>query len=80
MTDIFRIETDRTNLSWSENRESDSVDSIQSPGRLAISAPNRTRKKIRIWRSGLPPAAATSADIELGPRLYEETPYSLLLS
>ena len=76
MTDIFRIETDRTNLSWSENAETEHA----SQGRLAISPSSRTRKQIKIWRGSLPESAARNLELEVGPRLYEETPYSLLLS
>ena len=76
MTDIFRIETERTNLSWSENSETEHA----AEGRLAISPSSRTRKQIKIWRGSLPDSVAHNLELEVGPRLYEETPYSLLLS
>lgn len=80
MTDIFRIETDRTNLSWSESSQSENSDAIQTAGRLAVSPSSRTGKKIKIWRSGLPANSENNLDVEFGPRLFEETPYSLLLA
>ena len=80
MTDIFRIETDRTKLTWSEDSQSESAESTQTAGRLAISPANKTGRKIKIWRSGLPSEAAGNLDVKVGPCLYEETSYTLHLS
>jgi predicted component of viral defense system (DUF524 family) len=80
MTDIFRIETDRTNLSLSESLQSEYANPGQAAGRLAIVPSNQTARKIKIWRSGLPSEAGGKVDVEVGPCLYEETSYSLLLA
>ncbi|HET9526234.1 MAG TPA: DUF2357 domain-containing protein [Pyrinomonadaceae bacterium] len=80
MNDVFRIETDRTNLSLSEGSTPEYALSIQPAGRLAISPSTQTRNKLKIWRSGVPSEASENLAVELGPRLYEETSYSLLLS
>ena len=80
MDDVFRIETDRTHLSWNIARraEPDSA-SARPEGRLAISQLNRDIKKLEIRREGWPPEIANDVAIEVGPCLYEETAYSLLL-
>lgn len=79
MIDIFRIESGQTNLSWSDSQAED-ANRIGPTGRLAISPSNHAGKKIQIWRPGLPSSAADNFEIEVGPALYEETTYTLLLS
>ena len=74
MADLFRIETDHTDLTWSDP----SPGSTQPEGRLAIS-PKDATAKINIWRLGLPAEAANNRKVEAGPCLYEETAYNLLL-
>ena len=78
MRDIFRIETDRTHLSWSGQISSE-AHSNEVGGRLAISLFTRGGKNIKVWRAGIPEEAANNLNVEVGPRLYEETPYNLLL-
>jgi hypothetical protein len=75
---LFRIETDQSRLTWSDRSPSESsAESRLAEGRLAItSLPGKT---IKIWRQGLPVEAANNPEVELGPCLYEETPYDLLL-
>jgi predicted component of viral defense system (DUF524 family) len=80
VVDIFRIETEQTYLTWSSPRRSDSdVDSIQLAGRLAISPSNNVNLNIKVWRQGLPSEAANNVEVKVGPCLYEETFYSLLI-
>lgn len=79
MADIFRIETDRTHLSWSGRLPSES-EAKQPAGRLAISLSTQASTNIKIWRPGLPEEVVSNTAIEIGPRLYEETNYNLLLS
>lgn len=78
MPDIFRIETDQTHLSWRGRLRSDS-DLIQPAGRLAISLFTEASRNVTIWRAGVPEEAASNIEIQIGPRLYEETSYDLLL-
>ena len=78
MIDIFRIDTAQTSLSWSDSH-AESANRIGPTGRLVIS-PSNQQKKIKIWRSGLPGSAADNPGIEVGPPLYDETTYTLLLS
>lgn len=79
MIEIFRIETGKTNLSWSDS-QAENANRIGPTGRLAISPSNREDKKIRICRSGLPGSATDNLEVETGPPLYDETTYTLLLS
>lgn len=82
VADIFRIETDQTRLSWSlsDGSPSDSDADLTHPdGRLAVSPLHRARKNIKIWRSGLSGETGNNPGVEIGPRLYEETSYNLLL-
>src|SRR5688572_5888195 len=80
MTDVFRIETDQTRLSWSDRSPSASTaETGPVEGRLAISLSSQRRTALKIWRHGLPTEAANNPEVELGPRLYEERSYDLLL-
>jgi uncharacterized protein len=75
---LFRIETNQTSLTWSDRSPSESTaEPKPAEGRLAITS--LPGKKIRIWRQGLPAEAANNPEVELGPYLYEETFYDLLL-
>lgn len=76
MAEIFRIETDQTRLSWSDRSGSDTK---PAEGRLAISLSSHPGKTIKIWRHGLPTEAADNPEVEVGPPLFEETFYDLLL-
>src|SRR5262245_26870761 len=79
MPEIFRIETDQVHLSWSGRSPSELDAHSTSPqGRLAISVINRATD-IKVWRQGLPSEVSNDLAIEVGPRLYEETFYDLLL-
>lgn len=82
MADIFRIETDKTALSWSGKIYPDRASDVMSfPGRLLIT-PHRhdTAPNIKTWRTGLPPELSSAAGVQIGPRLYEETSYTLFLN
>jgi predicted component of viral defense system (DUF524 family) len=80
VADLFRIETDRTHLSWSVGARSKlELQSIQPQGRLAVSLTNQEARIIEIWRAGLPDEVANNRDVQVGPCLYEETFYNLLL-
>src|SRR5688572_20518865 len=75
VADIFRIETEQSHLSWTGKLP----DSAQPEGRLAISFPGHAATHVRIERYGVPTEVATDLEIEVGPRLSEETAYKLLL-
>lgn len=77
--DIFRIETSQTHLCWSGRLRSES-DAKHPGGRLAISLSTPASAEIKIWRPGLPEEVANDTAVQIGPRLYEETIYNLLLS
>ncbi|HEY2961662.1 MAG TPA: DUF2357 domain-containing protein [Pyrinomonadaceae bacterium] len=55
------------------------MNSAQPEGRLAISFSNRAQQDIQIWRQGVADEVASDLRVEIGPRLYEETAYSLLV-
>lgn len=74
MAELFHIETDQTRLTWSNRSASETL----AEGRLAIS-PSNSRKNIKVWRQGLPAEAGNNLEVEVGPLLYEETSYDLLL-
>lgn len=76
MAELFRIETDQTRLTWSDRSTSETT---PLQGRLAIFPSSQRRRNIRIWRQGLPAAAANNLDVQVGPCLYEETFYDVLL-
>lgn len=80
MAELFYIETDQTRLSWSDRSAPESTAETTPPeGRLAIFLPAQPRKHIQIRRRGLPAEAANNPDVEVGPRLFEETSYDALL-
>ena len=68
MPDLFRIETDQTELTWSEKRS----ESVPLAGRLEISRLNTAGKNIQVWRYGLPDDTANNLEVTVGPCLYEE--------
>jgi hypothetical protein len=81
--DLFRIETDRVLLVWAATRDAEPAwlsPSPPPPGRLAVRArrPGLAWGE-QGWRAGVPDAAARSADATEGPRLFEQTGYSLYL-
>jgi len=76
MPDLFRIETDQTDLTWSVKAP---PESITLAGRLDISWLNRAGTNIRIWRHGLPDDTANNLEVKIGPCLQEEKRYDLLL-
>ena len=79
-TDLFRIETDKIQLSLRLPKELGSeTDLVRPEGRLAILSVNRGVKHLKIHRSNLPPEIANDLQIQVGPRLYEETQYKVLL-
>ncbi|HEV2148456.1 MAG TPA: DUF2357 domain-containing protein, partial [Longimicrobiaceae bacterium] len=82
-TDLFRIETDRVLLVWAAAGDAEPAflaPSPPPPGRLVV----RARRPgvvfgAQSWRAGVPEGAARSMDLEEGPRLFEETGYTLYL-
>lgn len=81
MSDLFRIETDRVLLVWATTRDAEPAvvsPSPPPPGRLAVRA-RRTGLAFgaQSWRAGVPDGAAHPGDGTAGPRLFEETAYSL---
>jgi len=77
---IFRIKTEQTHLSLNlASRSELDPELTRSEGRLAISLVNEATKLIEIWRPGLPVEIANNLEVQVGPRLYEETSYNLLL-
>jgi predicted component of viral defense system (DUF524 family) len=78
--DVFRIETDRTHLSWNIAQRAESDTAAPRPeGRLAISQLNPDIQKIEIHREGWPSEIANDVASEVGPCLREELPYNVLL-
>lgn len=75
MAELFHIETNQTRLTWSDRSASETK---PAEGRLAISL-SSPRNNIKIGRQGLPVEIANNLEVEVGPRLYEETSYDLLL-
>jgi uncharacterized protein len=75
VADIFRIETAQTQLSWNGTLP----DSSRPYGRLAISLSDAAATNITISRHGVPSEAARDVNVEVGPRLYEETAYNFFL-
>src|SRR5687768_5320979 len=73
---LFRIETDETELTWSDESR---PELIPPTGRLKISGLNTASKNVRVWRHGLPDDIANNLKIAVGPCLYEERRYDLLL-
>lgn len=80
MADLFRIDTDQTRLTWSDRSPSDSTaETPPAEGRLAISPATESGKKIKIWRQGMPAEAASNLGVQVGPGLFEEKFYDVLL-
>lgn len=79
MGDLFKIETEQTQLSWSRPSSETTEISELPEGRLKVSRVDRSRLNIQIWRAGVPDEVASNLEVEVGPRLYEETFYNLLL-
>jgi len=81
--DLFRVETDRVLLVWAATRDAEPAflsPSPPPPGRLVVRARRPdTVFGAQTWRAGVPGDAAHSADTVEGPRLWEETGYSLYL-
>src|ERR1051326_7682849 len=73
------METEQTQLSWS--LPSSEVTDISGPpeGRLKVTRTARSLSNIEIRREGVPDEISSNLKLEVGPRLYEETPYNLLL-
>lgn len=51
---------------------------VQVDGRLVISRFNQA-SNIKIWRRGLPDNVGNNLKVKVGPRLFEDTPYDVLL-
>ena len=79
MADLFKIETEQTQLSWSLPSSEATVISGPPAGRLKVIRTPRSRFNIEIWREGVPDQVSSNLKLEVGPRLYEETLYNLLL-
>lgn len=80
MTDIFRIETDKTYLNWSGKASIETPsDSFLPFGRLAV-FPKRVQslEDVKTWRN-VSPVLPRDTNVQIGPRLYEETSYTLFL-
>ena len=79
MAELFKIETEQSQLSWSRP----SSDTAQVPelpeGRLTVIRVNRSPLNFQIQREGVPDEVASNLELEVGPRLHEETSYNLLL-
>ncbi|MBV9774012.1 MAG: DUF2357 domain-containing protein [Gemmatimonadetes bacterium] len=81
--DLFRIETDRVLLVWAAVREGEPAVLAPAPppaGRLAV----RPRREgiawgANTWRAGVQEEVAGRTELTAGPRLYEQTGYSLYL-
>ena len=55
------------------------MDSELPKGRLAITPSDPSQNNFQVWREGVPAEVASNLEIKVGPRLFEETAYSLLL-
>jgi len=75
--DLFRIETDQTELNWSGGESPLDEQAKLPEGRLAVFA--KKDQTIKVWREAVPPEAAENRDITVGPRLYEQITYTFLL-
>jgi hypothetical protein len=78
MPDIFKIETERTELTWSL-AEDEAVDFGPADGLLAISPIDPAARNFQIWREGVPDEVSSNLELQVGPRLFEEIPYSFFL-
>ena len=79
MADVFRIETNQTSLSWTDELPATASDGPTADGRLAISLRQQADKNINVWRRGLPAEVGNNLQVEVGPRVFEATTYNLLL-
>ena len=79
MADLFKIETEQTQLSWSRpSSEATEIPGLPE-GRLRVIRVDRSLLNIEIRREGVPDNVSSNLKVEVGPRLYEETSYNLLL-
>ncbi len=83
MAELFRIETDKVSLVWSGPTaplEISTLSAGYTPGRLSV-VPLRQGMKICIQKPTIqiPPQVAGSVDCHIGPHLFEESTYQLLL-
>lgn len=77
MADLFRVETDRVMLLWSVplGRAPQPLSGIVPPvGRLKVSA-RRARANLKVMRTDVPDSLEWSTQVQIGPRLYEQTDY-----
>lgn len=79
MADIFKIETSQTELIWSPPEGESKVDHGPPQGRLAISPAHPSQNDFQIYRAGVPAEVSSNFEVQVGPRLFEETAYILLL-
>ncbi|SMC23754.1 hypothetical protein SAMN02746041_01834 [Desulfacinum hydrothermale DSM 13146] len=83
MAELFRIETDKVYLRWSGPISSPAYSSWlpePPPGRLVISL--RRHDAVfgtKTWRNEVPTEVANDPSLHIGPRLYEETIYTIYL-
>ncbi len=83
MSTLFRIETDRLLLTWSGPLDPVTGylgETTAPPGRLVISGRRRDISfEEETWRASVPEAVANNIGEAVGPRLYEQTDYSVFL-
>jgi predicted component of viral defense system (DUF524 family) len=80
--ELFAIETDRLILSWNGPKSSRAISSVFSaappPGQLRITALRRGLQfGAATWRADVPAEVARDPLEKVGPRLYEETDYTV---
>ncbi|MBC7231342.1 MAG: DUF2357 domain-containing protein [Actinobacteria bacterium] len=83
MEELFRIETDKVSLVWSGPTAPLEISTLSAgftPGRLSVVS-LREGMEICIQKPTIqiPPQVADSVDCHIGPHLFEETTYQLLL-
>src|SRR5262245_45012847 len=83
MDDLFRIETDRISLGWAEPRgraPTVLAGAVPQPGRLVL-RPKRHSLVFgpETWRAEVPTGVACEASEVVGPRLFEQTDYAIVL-
>lgn len=82
MDALFRIETDRIFITWSQRGKVRPVlpGIISPPGYLKI-RPRQPDVAFRpeTWRADVPEGATQGPEQDAGPRLFEETDYSIFL-
>ncbi len=83
MKDLFRIETDKVILIWSgpDTHSRNLPGETETPvGRLVISLRRHNSTfESNTWRDVVPPEVANDPLLHIGPRLYEETNYTVYL-